>query len=227
MHTPEIVLPSEELKVPDSLLPSQGKTLPHIDLETLEELRANSWKRLGIMVPFIDSDMNLMMLKHNGRDKNSHGALGPLGETSQHSGVIIEQPLETLFRGMVEELGVERPQDLDLWMHGEAGWMIHQWPHGINAPGEYSCAITFPVFVTDVTKYRLLSQERKSEEVHSIEFLPPPAIKAMDKALLRPGIDDWLSHVEATKLLMPGIDTPLKRIDFSELYRASLQDIEL
>jgi hypothetical protein len=173
MHTPEIVLPSEELKVPDSLLPSQGKTLPHIDLETLEELRANSWKRLGIMVPFIDSDMNLMMLKHNGRDKNSHGALGPLGETSQHSGVIIEQPLETLFRGMVEELGVERPQDLDLWMHGEAGWMIHQWPHGINAPGEYS------------------------------------------------------SHVEATKLLMPGIDTPLKRIDFSELYRASLQDIEL
>lgn len=227
MRKPEFTTPVETLNIPENLLPSTGKMFPSLDLETLDELKTYGWQRVGILSVFVDSDMNIMMLKHNGRDKNKNGALGILGETSQHSGPVIEQPIETLFRGIDEELGVSRPQDLDLWTHKEKGWVINQWPLGINAPGKFACGIAFPVFLTDTAKNQLLGFKHGTDEIQGIEFMPHHLIREIDDSEIRPGVKDLLEQMDAAGLLMPDIDTPLSPLDFSTLYRASLQDIDL
>lgn len=226
IHKPDVLLPVETLSVPDNLLPSAGKLLPELDIETLDALSKYGWKRIGILAVFIDTDMNVMMLKHNGRDKNQHNALGVLGETSQQSGPVVEQPMETLFRGIEEELGVSRPQDLDLWMHQEAGWLINQWPLG-NSPDEFGCGIAFPIFVTDTAKTRLLSFQHGTDEISGIEFIASQNVLSAEDQMLRPGVKNLLNQMDAAQLLMPRDDISLCPVDFTSLYSASLQDISL
>lgn len=215
------------LKVPESLEPTSGRVLPQLDFETLQQLREAGWSRVGLMVAFVDSDGKVMMLEHNGRDKNGHGALGPLGETSKSAAPIIEQPLETLYRGIQEELGMERPHDLGLWMYQEAGWTINRWPRGTSYPNEFACAISFPVFVPDDVKQHLVSIPHGTEEVRGIGFYSPSEIAAMDSGQLRPGVQQWLGQLDGAGLLDPARFGRLEPLDFSPVYASLLKDIDL
>lgn len=228
MLTGERLESDPSLTVPNALHPTRGRALPELTAEVVEELAQAGWKTVGLMVAFADSEGNIMMLAHNGRDKNEPGALGPLGETSQCSGPIIEQPIETLFRGIQEELGIQRPAELELWMHREDGWIINQWPRGKHYPGEYACAISFPVFMADSVKEYLLSIPHGTEEVGRLVFLPPEEIFAMPDWALRPGTKDWLKQLQSADLLTPGDKAEnITRVSFLQIYGASLKDIEL
>ena len=167
------------LAVPESLLPNRDLVLPKLTPEVLEELRDAGWSRVGLMVAFLDKEDNIMMLEHNIRQKNGHGALGPLGETSQHSGPIIEQPIETLYRGIQEELGIQHPERLELFMRPAGGWVVNQWPRGDDYPDQYACAISFPVFLSDSVKEYLLSIPHGTEEVGNLHFIPVDTVMEM------------------------------------------------
>src|SRR5262249_46394466 len=155
-----------------------------------------------------------LLLEHNGRDKNAQDALGPLGETSQQSGPIIEQPLETLYRGIHEELGIEQPAELGLWMYERGGWVVNQWPRGDSYPGEFSCAIAFPVFITDDAKQRLLAVQHGTPEISRFSFRSVDEIRGMHQEALRPGVSDWLEQLASAGLLDVTAFGSIAEIDF-------------
>lgn len=217
---------SASLRIPDALQPDPELSLPALTPETLDSLREAGWSRVGLMVAIVDTDGNVLMLNHNGRDKNCQDDLGPLGETSQQAGPVIEQPLETLFRGIQEELSVQQPAGLEMWMHERGGWVVNPWPRGDGFPGEYACAISFPVFVSDKTRDYLLSIPHGTEEINGIRgFLKPSEILDLDDTSLRPGVKAWLSQLSEAGLLDLSPDSGLSKIDFSNIYAAGLDDI--
>lgn len=220
-------LVASRFSVPESLKPDNTRPLPTLDIDSLGRLAESGWSRVGLMVAFTDSDGNIMLMNHNRRDKNSQGALGPLGETSKYAGPIIEQPLETLYRGVQEELAVEQPADLGLWMYQAGGWVINQWPRGTSYPGQYACAISFPVFVPDAVKAHLLDIPRGTEEIGGVDFFAPGDILGMDDAKLRPGVKQWLTQLETSGLLDPEHFNGLQPVDFSPIYSSALRDIDL
>lgn len=220
------VKPSKKLAVPESLQPSPERQLPLLDMNVLQELSEAGWKRVGIMVAVVDSVNDILMLNHNGRGKNGHGVLGPLGETSQSSGPIIEQPLETLYRGMREELGEERPDTMALRIHRIGGWVINQWPVGTAHPGEFACAISFPVFINDAVRAALHARNLGTKEVAGAQFMSVEQIESCDPEDLRPGVHEWLGAIVDSGLLESG-ESALTTVDFTSLYATSLQDIEL
>lgn len=226
MLDPRLLEPT--LPVPETLRPRSGVSLPGLNRETLDELGRLGWARVGLMVAVIDPSGGIMMLEHNRRAKNAADTLGPLGETSQEAGPVIEQPVGTLFRGFREELVVKRPEDLELWIRSEAGWVINQWPRGDAHPGEFACAISFPIFISDSVRAYLESIPRGTEEIKRLYgFMPAESIQAQPDERLRPGVKDWLGQLAAANLLDPGDNEGLVRVDFSSVYEASLRDIEL
>ena len=216
-----------DLRIPDSLLSSEDHALPQLTSEVLNELREAGWSRVGLMIALVDSDGDILMLNHNARDKNSHGALGPLGETSQEAGPVIEQPFETLYRGIQEELGIQHPGELDLWMYPHAGWVINHWPRGNDYPNEFACAISFPIFVSDAAKEYLLAIPHGTEEIHGLQFIDSATISSMGEDKLRPGVKNWLRQLTDAGLLDPTCRADLERVDFSNLFVASQEDIRL
>jgi len=217
----------QSLSIPESLLPNPDEQFPTLDFEVLQDLEAQGWQRIGLMVAFVTSDGAVMMLGHHARDKNTEGALGPLGETSKQSGPIIEQPIETLYRGLQEELAVQEPAGLELWTYAHGGWVINQWPRGYQHPGQYACAISFPVFISDETKETLLSSLRATEEIGSLQFATPEVILEAEDETLRPGVKGWLTQMRDAGLLDPASYGPLTPLSFSTIYEASLSDIVL
>lgn len=227
MRTKEGLGSEPVLTVPDTLLLQADLPLPNLTYEMLDELKRGGWKTVGLMVAFTDSDGNIMLLEHNARDKNEPGVLGPLGETSQYSGPIIEQPIQTLFRGIQEELAVQRPTELDFWIYQSGGWIVNQWPRGKCYTGEFACAISFPVFVPDEIKNYLLAIPHGSEEVCGLDFYSPEAIFSMPEPDLRPGTKKWLEQLDRAGVLTPQEHGILMPVDFSSIYEASLRDVEL
>lgn len=219
--------PAPGLGVPESLQPHQGAQLPELDLEVLDALREKGWYRIGLMVAVVDSYGRVLMQRHNKRDKNGHNVLGPLGETSQAMGRLVEQPSETLHRGIVEEIGVISPNELGLVMHASDGWVINQWPSSDRFSNRFSCAISFPVFLPDSGLEYLLENFVPNEETSSIGFYTPDEIRAMDDAELRRGVRPWLDQVEAAGLLDISDGTDLRTIDLHPVFdiSATKQDI--
>jgi len=220
-----------ELKVPEALQPTHDHMLPELTPEVIAELSNAGWFRVGLMVAIIDSSENILLLRHHESSKIPPDALGPLGETTKavdDNITIVEQPLETLFRGIQEELGRRNPAKLDFWIHQAGGWVINQWPRGISYPKQYAAAISFPLFIPDRVKEHLLANPPSNEEVKGLEFVPLDEVYQIDDDKLRPGVKPWLKQLDSAGLLrlVPGA-AALTKIDFSELYRAALDDLHL
>jgi len=214
------------LGVPSELLPSAASQLPVLTHDTLGKLQKRGWSRVGLMVALTDEDTGeIAMISHVGRDKNQPNALGPLGETSKRAGPVIEQPVETLFRGIKEELGVKDPQSLGLRMQGRDGWVVNKWPRGVNYPGEFACAISFAAFMPHGVLERLVAAPHGNEEANGLLAMHPEAILAASEDRLRPGVKPWLAQLQRAKLLDPA--GPLVRVDFSNNYQTALLDIDL
>lgn len=215
------------LPVPELLLPNPEAMLPTLEPTTLIELGRMGWKRVGLMVALVDEAGDIMMLEHNKSDKNDAGALGPLGETTKGEGPYVEQPLQTLHRGIGEELSVKEPANLDLSMRAHGGWTINQWPVGREYPDDFACAISFPVFIPQAAKLRLLKRPHGTEETNRVYFMSPDDIFNHDNDRLRPGVKKWLEQLVDAELL--DVPTPEESapVDFSNLFEAGLRDIRL
>ena len=213
--------------VPEVLLPSSESRLPILTLETVTELAASGWSRVGLMTAFIDPQDRILLLRHHGRAKNEAGVFGPLGETSQHAGPDIEQPAETLYRGIIEELGIERPEQLSLKIRRAGGWVINAWPRGNKFPGEVSCAISFPVFMDKGTTELITSLPHGNEEIDGVTMMAPEDILAMEERCLRPGVKNWLAQLSTAGLLERPCPSEQVAIDFSPVFRAAMHDIDL
>ena len=220
--------PRPTLTIPDSLMPQPGLLLPALSEEILQELSDAGWSRVGIMVAFLDPEGRIFMLEHRGRDKNAMGALGPMGETSQRSGPIIEQPIETLVRGVTEEIGHPRPAELGFYSHTDSSWIVNTWPTGTDYPGQYSCAISFPVFLSDETARLFAEMQPGNTEISGARgFLYPDEILDLDDEYLRPGVKAWVEQLASADLLHTDPNQSLQPIDFSHVYHTSLEDIAL
>jgi len=168
----------------------------------------------------------IAMISHVGRDKNKPNALGPLGETSQQAGPVIEQPLETLYRGIGEELGIKEPQSLGLRIAKSEGWVINQWPRGINYPEEYACAISFAAFMPRGLLQHLVAGPHGNDEANGLRAMHPEVVMQTAEEHLRPGVKGWLAQLQRGMLLDPDA-RPLVEVDFSGVYQTALQDIDL
>lgn len=204
----EVLIPNSErqLSIPNLLLPTNDRHLPEVSIATHNQLMQYGWSAIGIMVAFVDSDGSVLTLRHNGRDKNRNGALGPLGETLEFTGPhhrSLESPRAALARGMFEEMNIHHPTRLTFGTFAVGGWAINQWPRGDAYPGQYNCAISFPVFVPDATKVQLLEEFAPSEEVSEIAFIQPDQIMDLQDHCLRPGVKAWLAQMQDAQLLDP------------------------
>lgn len=211
----------EMLAVPLNLQPQVDKQFPVITPSTLAELQQLGWKRIGIMVAFVDIHNQIMLLTHNERDKNDAEALGPLGETMEAD----ESVLATLYHGIAEELGVTHVSDLELFTHTGGGWVVNQWPRGKNYPHEYSCAISFPVFMSAEASELFRTRSVGTEEVGGLGFYEPDFIHAAPDDGLRPGVKRWLGELEESGLLE--WPSQLQPVDFSPLQLPRHGEIEL
>lgn len=215
---------SKSLDIPLELRPNPKQILPEITPFTLTRLSEYGWKKLGILVAIVDTAGKVLMLEHKAREKNVEGALGPLGETSKASGPIVEQPLQTLFRGLKEELGTDYPEEMGFSLHQAGGWAINRWPLGTHV----ACGVSFPVFVDDPTREHILGIAHVGEEVGAGEFMSPKDIMGMEDALLRPGVKPWLAQLGRAGLMAPGSEFGgVVPVSFTNLFEASLTDIEL
>jgi hypothetical protein len=167
------------------------------------------------------------VLEHNQSDKVGAGMLGPLGETSKASLPVIEQPIETLHRGIREELGVKDPRKLGLRMLQKDGWFTQIWPRGVQYPGEFACAICPPVYVPPITEEMLLARGLGNEEVCGLKALTPDEIAAKPNEQLRPGVTDWLETLEVTGFMDWPTEGNSRPLDFSRVFTASFVDLDL
>lgn len=203
------------LPVPTELQPSHDKHLPAITAATIQELRRTGWTDIGIMVPIIDTDGRILMQQHNGRAKNRCNALGPLGETIKTPGGIPEQPLQALYRGLVEEQNISHPEDIPFHTIATGGWVINRWPKGLAYPGVINCAIVFPLYLDDYGKHQLLSLSRlPSKEIIDASFMSPSEIDGMPDTALRDGVKPWLHQAAQAGLLDP---TPHELVELSTI----------
>lgn len=219
---------SPELAIPDTLHPEAGRVLPSLSFDTITQLSDSGWSRIGLMVPLITRASRLIMLQHNETTKTTAGMIGPLGETSKGVHPVIEQPLETLHRGLREETGTREPQTLGLRMRTSGGWFINRWPVGIAYPDSYALAICPPVYVPPHTEERLLSHGHSNDEVNKMHVMSPNDIKDTPVEQLRPGVLEWLAQLEDTTDFMewPGKDRS-REIDFSSVFASVMVDLDL
>lgn len=222
MNTPS----KTKLAIPTELLPATGRLLPSLSHHTINRLTETGWSRVGLVVPLITRAGKLLMFEHKETFKSREGMLGPLGETSKGIHPVIEQPLETLHRGIGEETGTREPHTLGLRMRDEGGWFINRWPVGVLQLDEYACAVCPPVYVPPSTEDRLLAQRHINDEVQSIQAMSPDEIRDTDPAMLRPGVLGWLTQLESTDFLeWPGERS--RMIDFSSVFASSMVDLDL
>jgi len=173
----------------------------------LRLLQAKGFLRLGIVAAFIDERQRFLVGRHRPSGKipaRPQGVLGPLAETSHWTGsgnsLQVETVAQTLSRCLLEEAGVQNPNDLELEVHAEKPWLVSSWPVGVRYPGQHAAAVYTIAHI---------NSDRLDELVAG--FLPHDGseintLVAMETDLLhshvdvRPGTHQWLGEVLASGL---------------------------
>ncbi len=207
----------QSLTIPASLKTQEGNThLPHLHADIKREIAACGWVGIGVMVALITEDTDIMLIKGRETKKYKAGTLGPLGETSKQidgtNGIppLVEQPLSTLYRGIIEELGLTEPEELELRMKRTGGWTVNQWPRGDAYPNQWNCALSFAVHIGRDVEELLLTINPQNDEVSGVIKLPVDYVLSDREGLYRPGVHDWLGQLAANGLLDASEDvTPI------------------
>ncbi|HSX17499.1 MAG TPA: hypothetical protein VLH86_05365 [Patescibacteria group bacterium] len=187
-----------------ALQPAEASTmLPAIELEDLRSIRQAGWSRVGTITAMADESGRLLMLTHVQSDKTAAGSLGPLAETAQFSDddgtPRVESAAQTVARSIREELGMSRPERLELVAQPVGAWALSKWPVGIQYEQQYALAICPVVRIGRAGYERLMDEFKPTEEIEAIQFMSPDEIAAAHN--LRNGTLGWLGDVAASGLL--------------------------
>jgi hypothetical protein len=213
------------IEAPRTLTPQHNPEaqLPLIPSDILDISRDLGWVGVGIMVALVTVNEEVLLLKGRETLKYREGTLGPLGETTKQSdginGIppIVEQPLQTLFRGIKEELGVSEPATLGLKMQTVGAWAINQWPRGDSYPNQWNCAISFVVHVPPKSASLLRTIDPHNDEVMGLVGRQVDDVLADNPDNYRLGTQNWLAQLKHTNLLSSAA-CDLRTIDFSSVF---------
>lgn len=201
---------TRRLRLSGKLQPKYAREmLPELTADDVRQMKVSGWARTGIIAAIIDHSGKILMLEHKGSDKSPDGALGPLSETAQlahtTTGIRVESTAHTLSRAILEELGVKDPQQLGLRARKVGGWILNNWPVGIEYDGQRALAICPVVHIDADAQAELLREFEGTDEIRDIVFMHPQDI--LNYPLTRPGTHEWLKNVMDSGLLK---DSPSK-----------------
>ena len=168
--------------------------LPVFDDSRLRMLHEEGWNRVGVLGLVLDSEGNALFLQHAASDKNPQGAWGTLGETSltlkNNEEWVIENPLQTLIRGMQEELGVPVSVN-DIRMPERSPFFHMGWPVGTSDLNESAFAICPVVVISNELKTAILASG-PTEEIDYKIFAPLDTLAKAEP--MRHGTDIWIKR---------------------------------
>ena len=174
--------------------PDTGMELvPTLTDAELRQLHAEGIQRVGIVALLVDSErQRMLLLEHTQSEKSQAGMWGALGETAlvatQGDGWKIEAPMDTLARGLQEELKVPASTG-QLWVPRRLPFFSLEWPVGVNST-DTAFAIC-PVVVVSDELAAAIGNAEATEEVSTNTFTPIDQASAYD---MRPGMERWLPH---------------------------------
>lgn len=188
---------------PNTLRPEYAEAMfPTPGVGDLQELKKAGWVRFGIVAAILNTEGDILLLEHTRSSKNPDGALGPLAETAQlynaNGTWEVETITQTLHRAFREELGAQRPEDLDLRARRIGAWAINDWPVSGRHEDRTAFAICPVVQVSDETAARLEGFCRTAE-IKVARFVDPEEIPHLSN--LRPGTIPWLQSIIVEGLL--------------------------
>lgn len=159
----------------------------------MRQLHAERISRVGIVAAVVDQGMErLLMLKHKESKKTKAGMWGVLSETAivaaqGGGGWRLEAPMDTVARGLQEEVSVTPPGQL--WVPSKVPSFSHEWPIGLDTD-QVALAIC-PVVVVDGALAEAIERAPDTEEISATEFVPLDRLEGRE---FRPGISRWLPH---------------------------------
>lgn len=192
---------------PSGVMPvaSMEALMPTPDGRELERMQLEGLFRYGIIGVILNRNHELLLLEHCESDKTEGGMWGPLGETSLihaygDGSVTVEPTINTLYRGMHEELLVDATQ-YEIHAPSNMAYFDTTWPVGKQYPGQTGAARS-PIVVVDGALEEAIIQGPPSKEISDKQFMAlDDAIDFAydatinEPALVRPGALDWLLRV--------------------------------
>ncbi len=171
---------------------SSSEVVPALSDRELKALFRDGWSRVGVVALILDEDGNALLLEHTASDKTTDGMWGSLGETSlaRYHGDEweLEPPMNTLLRGISEELGLNVPVS-ELRRPSKVPFFTMAWPVGVDNPTEQAFAIC-PIVVVSNQLRQQITEAPLSEEITSATFVPLRDV-VQNKFNLRPGASLW------------------------------------
>lgn len=194
----------DDPSLPDALLPSKAKeTLPRLCHDDIHQAAKLGIARIGIVAAILDQQQRLLVLEHKESDKSPAGSLGPLAETAQlaetGSGVVVETTTHTLSRGIREELGVEKPQTLNIRAKRMGAWALNRWPVGVNYSHQAALAICPVVHLGPEEAERIMDEYEETAETTRVIFVPIGELRDIQN--VRPGTHAWLDVIVKSNLI--------------------------
>jgi len=161
----------------------RGHALPEVVPEDVRALARKGYVRMGVLALFVNDNGEVLMLRHKRSTKNRAGQLGPLGETMEATlapdGDIldIEQPVQCLTRGMLEELELA-PKSIEL-----RGYFTTDWETGDGV------GVAFAICpVIDCGDGARFLRDPNTPEIAGTIFMKPDDIMVLPDEELRPGV---------------------------------------
>jgi hypothetical protein len=194
----------DQLIIPDHLDPGVSEaSLPAPTAADLTDLKYAGWSHVGIVAALVDDRQRILMLQHRPSDKTPSGAWGPLAETTQlartETGAQVERTIDTLARGLREEVSVADPSRLEVAARYVGSWVVNRWPVGGRHVGQFALALCPVVHVSRGVRQELENMYRPNNETSSMAFMDPEQIAALDH--VRFGTHTWLRQVMGSGLV--------------------------
>ncbi|MCL2173999.1 NUDIX domain-containing protein [Candidatus Saccharibacteria bacterium] len=199
-HPNHLQEPTIQLEIPDRLRPEAhpGK-FPDLTFDDLQSLKSLGWSRVGAAAIFVDPNKNVLVLEHRpDGDKILECQWGVMTETCQEGDHYIENPLETLVRGIKEELRID-PYTIKACVDKNSPWFVHQFPVGGKHENEFVFGICSVIFV-DENDAELLTQTDYTNHLEIVSSCFRPLVEIYNLPL-RAGIEGCLNQIENSGLL--------------------------
>lgn len=168
----------------------------------LELMHQNGYYNYGIMTSIADETGDILVVQHPTTPKMPvHGAWGILGETakvhlSSDGEWLLESTVQTVLRGMVEELDVSVKAE-DIWVPRDPQYVMTRFPVVHNCPQQAGVALSHVVRINNELKDEILASPA-TDEVIAKKFINPEDLDSLP--LIRPGTQQIVAAMTQLRL---------------------------